>query len=157
MTSSLPTLIDLPTLIEQYPDSRELQATIAATVPQAMPDPSSNPISETVILEATIPCADNAINSDQLARWRIFASTFVTIFLAELGDKTQITTLLMTAESHSPWIVFVGAASALITSSLLGVLLGQWLAQRVSPTTLDRVAGVTLLVVAGLLIWDVIA
>ncbi len=152
MTSSL------PTLIEQHPDSQELQATIAAIVPQAMPDVVSDSILETVTLETTIPCADNQCDgnkSDQLARWRVFASTFLTIFLAELGDKTQITTLLMTAESHSPWVVFVGAASALITSSLLGVLVGQWLARRVSATTLDRIAGITLLVVAGLLIWDV--
>jgi len=150
MTSSL------PTLMEQYPDAHELQTTTATTVPQAIPDLVPDPISETVTLESTIACADNAPNADRLARWRVFASTFVTIFLAELGDKTQITTLLMTAESHSPWVVFVGAASALITSSLLGVLLGQWLAQRVSPSTLDRIAGITLLVVAGLLIWDVI-
>jgi putative Ca2+/H+ antiporter (TMEM165/GDT1 family) len=89
------------------------------------------------------------------ALWRVAGSTFLTIFFAELGDKTQITTLLITAESHAPWVVFAGASTALICTSLLGVLLGQWLAQHVSPRVLDRSAGAMLLVVAVLLIWDV--
>ncbi len=96
------------------------------------------------------PCSNNS-----WALWRVVGSTFLTIFLAELGDKTQITTLLITAESHAPWVVFAGAATALVCTSLLGVLLGQWLARHVSPLALDRSAGVMLLVVAALLMWDV--
>ncbi|MBD2482140.1 TMEM165/GDT1 family protein [Planktothrix sp. FACHB-1365] len=88
--------------------------------------------------------------------WKIFVSTFITIFLAEIGDKTQLTTLLMTAESHAPWIVFAGAGSALVLTSLLGVLLGQWLATRISPRTLERLAGSSLLVISALLIWEVL-
>ncbi|NEQ76661.1 MAG: TMEM165/GDT1 family protein [Okeania sp. SIO2C9] len=87
--------------------------------------------------------------------WKVFASTFVTIFLAEIGDKTQITTLLMTAESQSPWIVFLGAGSALVTTSLLGVLLGQWLASRLSPKTVERAAGIILLLISLTLIIEV--
>jgi putative Ca2+/H+ antiporter (TMEM165/GDT1 family) len=85
----------------------------------------------------------------------IFGSTFLTIFLAECGDKTQISTLLMSAESHSPWTVFFGAAAALISTSLLGVLLGQWLAKRLSPRTIETAAGVSLLFIAATLLWDV--
>ncbi len=92
----------------------------------------------------------------QANAWAIFASTFVTIFLAEIGDKTQITTLLMTAESHKPWVVFAGAGTALVLTSLLGVLVGRWLATRIQPKTLERSAGISLLVIAGLLIWEVI-
>lgn len=88
--------------------------------------------------------------------WKIFVSTFITIFLAEIGDKTQLTTLLMTAESHAPWIVFAGAGSALVLTSLLGVLLGQWLATRISPRTLERLAGSSLLLISALLIWEVL-
>ncbi|CAD5984343.1 hypothetical protein PCC9214_05257 [Planktothrix tepida] len=88
--------------------------------------------------------------------WKIFVSTFITIFLAEIGDKTQLTTLLMTAESHAPWIVFAGAGSALVLTSLLGVLLGQWLATRISPRTLERAAGSSLLLISALLIWEVL-
>lgn len=89
------------------------------------------------------------------AELQIAASTFVTIFLAELGDKTQFTTLLMSAESHSPWTVFAGAGLALISTSLLGVVVGCWLSKRVSPTTLERAAGMMLLVIAATLFWDV--
>ncbi|NEO52804.1 MAG: TMEM165/GDT1 family protein [Okeania sp. SIO3B5] len=87
--------------------------------------------------------------------WAVFASTFVTIFLAEIGDKTQLTTLLMTAESQSPWIVFLGAGSALVTTSLLGVLLGQWLASRLSPKTVERAAGIILLLISLTLVVEV--
>lgn len=93
--------------------------------------------------------------SNSAGFWRVFFSTFGTIFLAEIGDKTQVTTLLMSAESHSPWTVFAGAGSALIATSLLGVLLGQWLSKRIKPTTLDRAAGITLLVITGWLVWDI--
>ena len=78
----------------------------------------------------------------------VFLSTFATIFLAELGDKTQVATLLISAESHKPLTVFLGAALALISTSLVGVLLGQWLARRLSPETLDTVAGILLLVIS---------
>ncbi|MEM6613363.1 MAG: TMEM165/GDT1 family protein, partial [Cyanobacteria bacterium P01_C01_bin.72] len=40
--------------------------------------------------------------------WLVFSSTFITIFLAEMGDKTQLVTLLMSAESQAPWTVFIG-------------------------------------------------
>ncbi|HSF76300.1 MAG TPA: TMEM165/GDT1 family protein [Microcoleus sp.] len=88
--------------------------------------------------------------------WAIFASTFATIFLAEIGDKTQLAILLMTAESRNPWIVFAGAGSALIATSLLGVLLGRWLASRIPPRTLERAAGVILLAISAVLLWEVL-
>ncbi|EKV01862.1 putative membrane protein [Leptolyngbya sp. PCC 7375] len=80
--------------------------------------------------------------------WGVFLSTFVTIFLAELGDKTQVATLLISAESHKPLTVFVGAALALISTSLVGVIVGQWLARRISPETLDTLAGILLLIIS---------
>lgn len=85
----------------------------------------------------------------------VFASTFLTIFLAELGDKTQITILLMSAQSGAPWVVFLGAAIALVATSLAGVLLGRWLSTRLSPRTLERAAGFVLLVIATTLVWDI--
>ncbi|MBE9092683.1 TMEM165/GDT1 family protein [Tychonema sp. LEGE 07203] len=88
--------------------------------------------------------------------WAIFASTFGTIFFAEIGDKTQLAILLMTAESRNPWIVFAGAGSALIATSLLGVLLGRWLASRIAPRTLEKAAGVILLAIAAVLLWEVL-
>ncbi|MEH2420134.1 MAG: TMEM165/GDT1 family protein [Nostoc sp.] len=85
----------------------------------------------------------------------VFGTTFVTIFLAEIGDKTQLSTLLMSAQSHSPWVVFIGSAAALITTSLLGVLLGSWIASRLSPKTIEKSAGVMLLVISLMLFWDI--
>jgi Ca2+/H+ antiporter, TMEM165/GDT1 family len=87
--------------------------------------------------------------------WRCFFSTFVTIFLAELGDKTQVATLLMSAQSHQPWVVFGGAAAALVSTSLVGVLLGQWLAKYLTPQKLELATGSILAVVSVLLFIDI--
>lgn len=87
---------------------------------------------------------------------RIFLSTFITIFLAEIGDKTQVTTLLMTAESHAPWIVFLGAGSALVLTSFLGVWVGQWLASHLTPRLLDTLGGGVLLIISVALLWDML-
>lgn len=86
----------------------------------------------------------------------VFASTFITIFLAEMGDKTQLSTLLISAESQSPWVVFAGSALALIVTSLLGVLIGYWIARRLSPDVLDLSVALLLLLITGLLMGDVI-
>ncbi|HYW18697.1 MAG TPA: TMEM165/GDT1 family protein [Nodularia sp. (in: cyanobacteria)] len=86
----------------------------------------------------------------------IFGTTFITIFLAEIGDKTQLSTLLMSAESHAPWVVFIGSGAALITTSLLGVLLGGWIANRLSPKTVKKSAGMMLLFISLMLFCDVI-
>jgi len=66
---------------------------------------------------------------DQSTYASVFLATFSTVFLAELGDKTQLAALLLSAESGRPVIVFFGASLALICSSLVGVLLGRWLAR----------------------------
>jgi putative Ca2+/H+ antiporter (TMEM165/GDT1 family) len=92
----------------------------------------------------------------QQGLWSIFLSTFLTIFFAEMGDKTQLATLLMSAESQSPWVVFAGTAAALIATSLVGVLLGRWLARYLAPKTLEAAAGTLLLFISVLLLWDVV-
>lgn len=88
--------------------------------------------------------------------WREFFVAFLTVFLAELGDKTQLATLLMAAESQAPWVVFLGAALALILTSLIGVFLGRWLGQRLAADKLQTATGFSLLVIAVLLLWDVV-
>ncbi len=99
---------------------------------------------------------DGKSTARQSGLLREFFTAFVTIFIAEIGDKTQLATLLMTAESQSPWIVFAGAAAALLTTSLLGVLLGRWLARRLSEDLLRTVTGAGLLVISVLLLWDMV-
>jgi len=72
------------------------------------------------------------------------------VFLAELGDKTQLATLLLSAESGQPLLVFGGAALALICSSLVGVLVGCWLSSVLQPERLEQMAG---LLMVGLGLW----
>ena len=62
----------------------------------------------------------------------IFIASFTTIFIAELGDKTQLATLMLSAESGRPLIVFIGSSFALICSSIVGVLIGKWLSSKIS-------------------------
>jgi len=91
------------------------------------------------------PTASNSAGS-----WgAVFLSTATTVFLAELGDKTQLAALLLSAESGRPGVVFVGASLALICSSLVGVLLGRWLSRVMAPEQLERAAGL-LMVALGL-------
>lgn len=89
--------------------------------------------------------------------WVVFSSTFITIFLAEMGDKTQLVTLLMAAESQAPWIVFAGAALALIATSLIGVSIGYWLSKKLTPETLDLSVAILLLVITAWLIGDIVS
>lgn len=85
--------------------------------------------------------------------WRTIATTFVTVFLAELGDKTQLATLGLSASSERKLPVFIGSATALVATSLIAVLAGGWLARHVSPTHLQRAAG-TLFMVLG--VWTLV-
>ena len=84
----------------------------------------------------------------------IFITTFTTIFIAELGDKTQIATLMLSAESGKPIIVFVGSSLALISSSVVGVLIGKWLSKKISPIKFNLFAGVLMLIISVFLAYD---
>ncbi len=138
---------------------------LAAQPPSATsPSPSSDELPSIVISQAAIDQApsraagatDSKVETaPRCPFWQVFGSTFVTIFLAELGDKTQVSTLLLSAEFHDPWVIFAGAGSALVATSLLGVLIGYWLAQHVSPRLLDKAAGLTLACLSAWLLWEV--
>ena len=75
----------------------------------------------------------------------ILFTSFSTIFLAELGDKTQLATLILSAQSGKPLIIFIAAALALITTSLLGVLIGQWIANNLPRQRFTLASGVIML------------
>ncbi|MFO0680358.1 MAG: TMEM165/GDT1 family protein [Polyangiaceae bacterium] len=77
--------------------------------------------------------------------WKLVATTFVAIFIAELGDKTQLATLSLSA-SGSRWAVFTGSALALVASSAVAVLGGEVVTKFVSPAVLRRVAGAVFVV-----------
>jgi len=82
--------------------------------------------------------------------WRVVASTFGLIFLAELGDKTQLAAVAMSAESKAPVAVFVGAVVALALVTLIGVAIGGTLT-RVIPARYIRMAAGGLFVIIGVL------
>ncbi len=81
---------------------------------------------------------------------RLLFSTFGLVFLAELGDKTQLATLSLAASGHSRLSVFLGAAAALVLTSAVAVLVGAGLARVVPEVWIHRAAGVGFLVM-GLL------
>ena len=86
----------------------------------------------------------------------IFLTTFTTIFIAELGDKTQLATLMLSAESGKPIIVFIGSSLALISSSLVGVLIGKWLSNKISPDKFSFITGLLMIIISILLAYDII-
>ena len=75
----------------------------------------------------------------------IIITSFSTIFLAELGDKTQVATLILSAQSGKPLIIFTAAAIALVSTSLLGVLIGRWIANNLPRQSFTQISGIIML------------
>lgn len=78
--------------------------------------------------------------------WKLFLSTFGAIFLAEMGDKTQLATLTFAAGGSSRLTVFAASALALVATSAIAVLLGDLVARTIPPVWIQRAAGVLFLV-----------
>lgn len=85
--------------------------------------------------------------------WQTFLSTFFLIFLAELGDKTQLSVLLLAAQDRPIWGVFLGSAAALILTSFLGVVIGGALSRYLPAVYLQKGAGAAFVVIGFLLLW----
>lgn len=80
--------------------------------------------------------------------WKFFATVFGTVFLAELGDKTQLVTLLYSADKPgAKWLVFAAAASALVLACAIGVLAGSTITKYVDPKMLQKIAGIAFILV----------
>tara|TARA_Y100001968_G_C18903076_1_gene501684 strand:- start:16 stop:369 length:354 start_codon:yes stop_codon:yes gene_type:complete len=75
----------------------------------------------------------------------ILISTFFSVFVAEIGDKTQISTLLLSAQSGKALIVFAGAATALICSTLVVVVLGSFLSKSISQIRINFASSLIML------------
>ena len=85
--------------------------------------------------------------------FRSFLATFGAVFLAELGDKTQLATMALSGAAGTPrgrLVIFFAAASALVATSALGVLGGAVLGRYIRPQTIERLAG-GLFIVLGVL------
>ena len=86
--------------------------------------------------------------------WKIFMATFWLVFLAELGDKTQLAVMLQSAV-HGRWVVFLAASLALVLSTLLVVYVGGWISKMVSERLIHGVGGVLFLVFGAMMLWSV--
>jgi len=84
--------------------------------------------------------------------WSVFLSTFALLFVAELGDKTQLAVISMTAKHKMPIWVFLGASLALTAVTLVGVLGGEMLTRVIPEAVLRKIASV-LFVIMGVLMW----
>ena len=85
--------------------------------------------------------------------WKIFGTAFVTLFLAELGDKTQLAVITMTASTESKLSVFLGASLALVVVTLLGVLVGGVFAEYVPTDWLQRIVAVAFIAIGMLMLF----
>jgi putative Ca2+/H+ antiporter (TMEM165/GDT1 family) len=74
--------------------------------------------------------------------WKLFASTFAAVFVAEMGDKTQIATFSLAGSGSSRWTVFAGSALALVCTSAIAVALGEVVSRTLPPVWIKRAAGV---------------
>jgi putative Ca2+/H+ antiporter (TMEM165/GDT1 family) len=74
--------------------------------------------------------------------WKTLVSTFGAIFVAELGDKTQLATLSMASSARAKWSVFAGSALALVATSAIAVLAGAAVTRVIPAHWLRRIAGV---------------
>jgi putative Ca2+/H+ antiporter (TMEM165/GDT1 family) len=82
-------------------------------------------------------------------------AVFATIFLAELGDKTQLATLLYSASAkHNPWLLFLTCSAALVCAAGIAVLAGGWLSRHLDTRVLAIVAGIGFMAIGA---WTVIA
>ena len=83
---------------------------------------------------------------------RVLLTTFGIIFLAEMGDKTQLAAMTMSAQTKRPWAVFIGASLALAAVSAIGVLVGGVAGQYVPLEWVKRIAAVLFIVIGVLML-----
>ena len=84
--------------------------------------------------------------------WRVLLTTFGIIFLAEMGDKTQLAAMTMSAQTKKPWAVFIGASVALAAVSAIGVLVGSVAGQYIPLEWVKRVAAIAFIVIGVLML-----
>jgi len=84
--------------------------------------------------------------------WRVLLTTFGVIFLAEMGDKTQLAAMTMAAEKKRPWEVFLGASLALTAVSAIGIVVGATLGQYLPLEWIKRAAGAAFIIIGVLIL-----
>lgn len=84
--------------------------------------------------------------------WRVLLTTFGVIFLAEMGDKTQLAAMTLAAETRRPWAVLVGSSLALACVSAIGVVVGSVIGQYLPLEWIKRAAAVAFIVIGVLIL-----
>lgn len=84
--------------------------------------------------------------------WKLFFTAFATLFLAEMGDKTQLAVITMTSNAESRLSVFLGAALALVLVTLLGVVFGSVLNEYIPGEWLQRIAAIAFILIGILML-----
>ena len=84
--------------------------------------------------------------------WKIFWTAFATLFVAELGDKTQLAVIAMTAKTKTFLSVFLGASLALVLVTLLGVLVGSFITEYIPTEWIQRIVAVIFIAVGVLML-----
>ena len=87
----------------------------------------------------------------------LLLSTFATVFLAELGDKTQLATVAISCTSNRPFAVFVGSSSALVLASLIGAIAGGSLSNVLPADWLQLLASLGFLGIGVKLLWPLLS
>ncbi len=86
---------------------------------------------------------------------KFMVTVFVTVFLAELGDKTQLATLLFAAKPETSLFgVFLAASSALVATTAIGVLAGSMVAQYIDVRYLSYIAGIGFILIGAWTLWQ---
>lgn len=85
--------------------------------------------------------------------WQLLGITFITVFLSELGDKSQLAAIALGSSCNSPRAVFFGTASALLLASLIGVLVGQGTAEVLPERLVKAIAAIGFAVMGVRLLW----
>jgi Ca2+/H+ antiporter, TMEM165/GDT1 family len=84
--------------------------------------------------------------------WRVMVTTFGVIFLAEMGDKTQLAAMTMAAETKKPWAVFIAASLALTCVSAIGVVVGGALGHYLPLIWIKRAAAIAFIAIGVLIL-----
>lgn len=86
--------------------------------------------------------------------WKIFLTIFVSVFIAELGDKTQLATMLFAADKEvSKYTVFLAASAALIVASAIGVLAGTLISEYINEKYLHYIAGTGFIAIGAFILY----
>jgi putative Ca2+/H+ antiporter (TMEM165/GDT1 family) len=87
--------------------------------------------------------------------WKVLLTTFGLLFLAELGDKTQLAVISLTAKHKTPWAVFIGASLAMTTVTALGVIFGDVITKFIPGNILEKASAGLFILIGILMFFDV--